>query len=257
MKKITSAKLKVIEKILIQIAFIIFIVEMLVMKILPLIPLEMSPFEEAVLDSLFLTIFSTPFIYWFVIQPFIKENENILSKISHMAYHDPLTNLANRRLLTEYIDKELQFHLKNNANGAIILIDLDGFKDINDTHGHLAGDHLLVEVANRLKTVTRDTDLVSRIGGDEFVILVKEFDADALIAEEKSLIFTQKILESIVEPIHFDNVVLSVNASIGIRIFNSIQIGFESLLREADHAMYTSKKTGKGKATVYQHSDSL
>lgn len=252
MNDTSTSTIKIIQKILLQIAIIIFIIEMLVMKILPFIAQDVTPIVEATMDAIFLTIFSTPFIYWFVIKPFIKQNDAILDKISHMAYHDPLTGLANRRLLTEYINNELKHYVEDNSNGAIILIDLDGFKAINDAHGHLAGDYLLVEVAKRLKNITRDTDLVSRIGGDEFVILVKKFDIDDVIAEEKSFKFTKKILDEMLKPIPYQDQVLQINASIGIRIYNSIQIGFESLLREADSAMYESKKSGKGKATIYK-----
>lgn len=248
-----SDKFQIVQKILVQIAIIIFMVEMLVMKILPYISQDLSPFFEAVLDASFLTIFSTPFIYWFVIRPYIKDNASIVEKISHMAYHDPLTGLANRRLLTEYLDKELTYNLKSNKEyGTIMLIDLDGFKAVNDVHGHLAGDFLLVEVAKRLTSITRNSDLVSRIGGDEFVILVKEFDIDIKVTQDKSSIFAQKILDEILKPIIYKNETLNINASIGIRIFNSVQIGFESLLREADTAMYESKKSGKGKYTFFE-----
>ena len=221
------------------------------MKVLPILFPDAHGFTEALLDSILLTLFSTPFVYWFVIRPYIKENTNFLEKISHMAYHDPLTGLANRRLLSEYIDKEVHHLVQDRSYGAILLIDLDGFKAVNDTYGHLAGDHLLVEISERLKSITRDSDLISRIGGDEFVILINKFDNDAKAAEEKSFTFSQKIIDEMVKPIAYNEDELHVNASIGIRIYDSVQIGCESLLREADTAMYASKKNGKGRATLY------
>ena len=170
-----------------------------------------------------------------------------------MAYHDPLTGLANRRLLTECVEKGVVEYRPNDAGGAILLIDLDGFKAVNDKYGHEAGDAVIKEVANRLQLITRESDIVSRIGGDEFVILTEKFDNDDVLSNEKSSILAQKIINEVSKPITYEEYSLHVGASIGIRIYHSAHDKFESLLREADIAMYESKKNGKGIATIFSN----
>lgn len=251
MKQNNLKILKTVRQVLIQLAIIVFLAEILVMQILPILFPNVHGLLESLLDSIMLTIFSTPFVYWFVIRPYIKEKISFVERISHMAYHDPLTGLANRRLLSESVDEGVIEYRPNDVGGSILLIDLDGFKTINDQYGHEAGDMVIKEVANRLKHITRVSDIVSRIGGDEFVVLTGEFDDDDTLSNEKSLILAKKIISEISKPITYEKYSLHVGASIGIRIFNSAHEKFESLLREADTAMYASKKHGKGIATIF------
>jgi len=245
--------LKTIRQALLQIAIIVFLAEIFVMQILPVLFPNVQGLLESLLDSIMLTIFSTPFVYWFVIRPYIKEKISFVEKISHMAYHDPLTGLANRRLLAECVDKGVLEYRSNDVGGEILLIDLDGFKEINDKYGHEAGDAVLKEVAHRLQLVTRENDIVSRIGGDEFVILAEKFENDTS-SNKKSFALAQKVIDEISKPIIYEQSSLTVGASIGIRVYDSTHDKFESLLREADTAMYASKKKGKGTATVFSNS---
>lgn len=250
-----NSKSKVIQTVLIKIAAIIFLVELVVMYGLQYLPFHLSPLVEAVVDSLALTLLSTPFIYLYVILPFIQRHDDVVDKISHMAYHDPLTGLANRRLLKEFIDDERKYNLEHHAHGALLLIDLDGFKAVNDVHGHLAGDHLLKEVASKIKHITRDSDIVSRIGGDEFVVLIKAANANESISENGAFKLAQKIREELLVPIPYKEQTLQINSSIGIRIYNSVDLDFDAILKDADQAMYNSKKQGKGRVTLYQASE--
>jgi diguanylate cyclase (GGDEF)-like protein len=141
---------------------------------------------------------------------------------------------------------------RHKVRGAILLLDLDGFKAINDHHGHDAGDKVLVEVARRLKLHTRAEDVIGRIGGDEFIILIQHLDHDNHAAHDTVYKLAEKLVNAINEPIYFDSHALGVSASIGIRLLKPEELDTTAIIREADAAMYHAKQAGKGRAVFFE-----
>jgi len=183
----------------------------------------------------------------------IKNREN---KVRNMALYDSLTGLTNR---THFIDKLRKHLLKQKPNSALtpsalLFIDLDGFKDINDTHGHEIGDKLLKVVALRMSSHARQSDVVARLGGDEFVILVqgteKALPSNAVKQIEK---YTLRLLDSIREPINIENEVLNIQTSIGIAMIPIDGKTVTDVLNHADTAMYAAKKHGKNTYQFYDN----
>jgi diguanylate cyclase (GGDEF)-like protein len=166
--------------------------------------------------------------------------------LHEMAHHDPLTGLANRLLLELRLDHALRQGERYGRPLAVLLIDLDGFKPINDTHGHAVGDDVLVQVARRLEAVVRSADTVARLGGDEFVIVLEGIrgidDAEQVAA---------KIVATLAQPILIDDLDLRVSGSVGIAIFPSHGESGRELLQCADQAMYRAKQDGRNRYCFY------
>ena len=160
-------------------------------------------------------------------------------RLAHLAAHDPLTGLANRTLFADRLDRALARARREGRPGALLLLDLDGFKAINDAHGHAAGDHALVAVAERLRGCVREVDTVVRLGGDEFSVVLDGVDA---AAEARRV--AKRIRAALAEPLRLDGgAPLALSASIGVAVF----AGWEApadLLRRADGAMYAAKRAG-------------
>lgn len=161
-------------------------------------------------------------------------------QIAHMATHDNLTGLPMMALAHEKAEKAIGDALNTHEKVAMMFIDLDGFKEVNDTYGHEAGDCVLAEVAHRLKHSVRSTDTAARIGGDEFAVVLPALK-DADVAAEVA----RKIIAAIGAPIHHGPHRLSVGASIGISVFPEHALGVVSLRKAADDTMYRVKKAGK------------
>ncbi|WP_226037968.1 sensor domain-containing diguanylate cyclase [Aquibacillus saliphilus] len=166
-------------------------------------------------------------------------NKSIQSKIHHMAYHDPLTGLPNRYMLNEYFHKALARYNRNNKEFAVIFLDLDNFKFINDTMGHDVGDYVLKQVAVRLLKSVRDGDVVTRRGGDEFLILLDGID------ESQVKEVAERILSSFTVPFILGEKECFTSSSIGISIAPIDGQDLETLTKCADKAMYLAKKQGK------------
>lgn len=161
----------------------------------------------------------------------------------HEALHDPLTGLPNRRMLTMRLYDAYARACRNHMPLAVLFIDLDGFKPINDTYGHAAGDEVLKAVAVRLLAVVRQTDTVARLGGDEFVVVLQETGSRSSVIE-----VTNRILESVAEPVEVGSTSVVVRASIGIAhaVEPSNEESAEDLLDAADLAMYEAKRAKRG-----------
>lgn len=161
-------------------------------------------------------------------------------RVKYMAHHDPLTNLFNRSKLEQSLDLTLQKAARRQDHVAVIIIDLDRFKTVNDTFGHFIGDLVLCEIANRLKNATRKTDAVARVGGDEFVIVLADLD------DSKDVIMTilNKIRIFLAEPFLIEKHSINMKASLGISIYPFNGQDVTTLLKHADIAMYTAKKNG-------------
>jgi len=161
-------------------------------------------------------------------------------RIRHMAEHDPLTDLPNRRQLQAKLDLAIAFAKRSGKMVAVMFIDLDGFKAVNDTLGHQVGDDLLKEVAKRLRHGTRSSDLVARLGGDEFVVVLSELDRP-----DDATILASKLNELIARPISIASKSIRISTSIGISIYPSNGHSGEDLLGKADDAVYQAKAAGK------------
>ncbi len=158
----------------------------------------------------------------------------------HHANHDELTGLPNRRLLMEHARRLLSVALRQRRLASVLVLDLDGFKDINDLFGHAYGDALLRRVAQRLSSVLRDYDVVARTGGDEFVVLLPEIDEPSI-----AVVVAEKLIAAASENVEVPGRTVKMHASVGIALFPADGHDFESLLSSADNAMYAAKAAGK------------
>ena len=171
-------------------------------------------------------------------------------KVKQLAYYDPLTNLPNRTLFSDRLFQALQRGVRERYFAALLFLDLDGFKPVNDRFGHALGDQLLTQVAARLVDCVRGDDTVARMGGDEFAIILHSLKSRD-IAESSSATNCKKILHALDEPFLLEGQRLSIGASIGIALYPDDAIEQDSLLRCADVAIYHAKKFGKNQYQFY------
>jgi diguanylate cyclase (GGDEF)-like protein len=240
------------KQVIIRIAIIIASAEFLIMAALTAFPHEAGTFSAVVLDTALLALVSTPAIYIWVIRPFVKARDEALAQVRESANVDPLTQLANRRLLSKHLERAIAGIVRHKIYGALLLLDLDGFKPVNDAHGHNAGDAVLVEVAKRMQSITRSEDIVARLGGDEFLVLISNLDSDERTARDKASLIATKLINLVNEPYDFHGVTLRVGVSIGIRLLGSEGLATEKAISEADMAMYRAKQAGGGCAVFFE-----
>ena len=179
----------------------------------------------------------------------ITKRKQLEETIRHQAFYDPLTDLPNRRLFVEYLNLEMAETRRNRRKLAVLFLDLDHFKTINDTHGHETGDKLLKEVAQRLKSCIRESDRAARLGGDEFNILLSD-----ITYPEEAVIIVRKILETSNEVYKINGHKLNITFSIGISIYPDDGQQVEDLMRNADMAMYNAKEKGRNTFRFYDPS---
>lgn len=234
------------RQIVIRIVAIISTVEFLVMLLLGALRMELGIYSMATIDLITLALFSTPLIYILVIKPFVVARDEAIKHIGHLANTDALTELPNRRFLLMHLEACLAGAIRHNIRGAILLIDLNNFKTINDEHGHDAGDKVLIEVAKRLQSLMRTEDVTGRMGGDEFVILLQHLNNDAKIAHDTTLGVAKKVVKEIIKPIQLNGTTLNVGASVGIRLLGFNECNASTAIKEADAAMYRAKQAGNG-----------
>jgi len=186
----------------------------------------------------------------------ITETYLLQQQVRQMAFYDTLTQLPNRRLLLDRIDRALAACKRSGDLGALMFLDLDNFKPLNDAHGHDAGDLLLTEVAKRLRSCVREQDTVARIGGDEFVVMLTELNGDASLAGPHACSIASKICTSLAEPYELrchqpDGQTLAVQhhctASVGVTLFSAMDADHEQILLRADAAMYRAKNQGRNR----------
>jgi diguanylate cyclase (GGDEF)-like protein/PAS domain S-box-containing protein len=183
----------------------------------------------------------------------ISHRKRAEEQLMHEALHDALTGLPNRALFIDQVRKSLaRWKRRKQGAFAILFIDLDGFKGINDVLGHLVGDQLLVEFSQRLSSTVRPGDTVGRLGGDEFTILLDDLNDlnDAIIA-------VKRLVKTLKEPFHLPGRELAVTASIGVALSADEYVDADELLRHSDVAMYRAKKLGKGRYEVFDRATSV
>jgi len=161
-------------------------------------------------------------------------------QLEHIAHYDVLTNLPNRSLLADRLSQSMLQCSRHQQSLAVVYLDLDAFKDVNDAHGHVVGDELLIALSLRMKEALREGDTLARIGGDEFVAVL----ADLAKVEDCEPVL-ERFLLAASEPVTVDNVVLNVSASIGVTLYPQDYVDADQLMRHADQAMYVAKQAGK------------
>jgi diguanylate cyclase (GGDEF)-like protein/PAS domain S-box-containing protein len=172
-----------------------------------------------------------------------KEAEELLR---FKAHHDALTELPNRELFKDRLQTAINQARRYHRNFALLLIDLDRFKDVNDSLGHTAGDQLLVEAAQRLASCVRETDTVARLGGDEFAIILSEMSAD-----DEAEQIAQRAVELLGEPYHLDAGTARISGCVGIALYPVHGRESDQLLRNADNALYAAKEGGRNTYRIY------
>lgn len=185
-------------------------------------------------------------LYFVSSQRDITEERALTEQLSLQALHDPLTGLANRALFEGRLSAANERILRRGGFNAVLLLDLDDFKVVNDTYGHLVGDQLLMGVADRLQSVTRASDTLCRFGGDEFLYL-----AEGLTNAEQANMVANRLLGILTEPFSFGAVVLEQHASIGVMVYDESSADQSECVRAADVALYEAKRLGKGRHVVF------
>ena len=175
----------------------------------------------------------------------VGERKALLDQLAHQAFHDPLTGLANRALFYDRVSHALELGQREGRTVTVLFLDLDGFKQVNDTMGHSEGDHLLRMIANRLRACARATDTVARLGGDEFAVLVE----DTAVARS-----TERLIDRIREQMAFPFTLAGREVRISASIGSASAVGgdVDEVLRHADVAMYVAKRAEKGSHRAFE-----
>lgn len=185
--------------------------------------------------------------HFLAVQQDVSEKKELEREIQYLAYHDVLTGLPNRVLFQDRMQQAISQAKRDKTKFALLFIDLDGFKDVNDMHGHAAGDRLLQIVADRLRACVREGDTVARLAGDEFTVLLRN------VSEVKGLErVTRKILDSVSQSYNLGEYNATITASVGISLYPKHATGVEKLLAYADEAMYRAKQAGKDDFRFYK-----
>ncbi len=175
----------------------------------------------------------------------ITERKAAEDEIQNLAFYDPLTRLPNRRLLLDRLNQALASSARNGRAGALLFIDLDNFKNLNDSLGHDIGDLLLQQVTQRLESGIREGDTVARLGGDEFVVMLLNLSKDALESAAQTEAIGDKVLTALGQPYQLATHTYHCTASIGVTLFGDHQQATDELMKQADIAMYQAKKAGR------------
>ncbi len=176
----------------------------------------------------------------------ITEERALSAKLKHQARHDPLTGLANRALFEERLAQAHGRVVRHGGIGAVLLIDLDDFKGVNDSFGHFLGDQLLTAIANRLQNVTRTADTLCRFGGDEFLYL-----AEGLVSAKEAELLAERLIRVIAEPYNIAGFQIEQHASIGIVIWDATCTSFSETIQNVDAALYEAKRNVRGHHVVF------
>ena len=178
----------------------------------------------------------------------VAERDRLAQELTHQAMHDLLTGLPNRASALTVIDAAVARGLRAGTPVSVLFVDLDGFKLINDTHGHQAGDRLLVEVSTRMRACARNGELVARLGGDEFLLVAEDTDAQGAV------VLAERVIAELSTPMEFQGNQLSVGASVGISVVMDGPVSAEDILGRSDLALYRAKAQGRGRVELFDRS---
>lgn len=184
----------------------------------------------------------------------ISEQKAAEQEIHELAFYDPLTGLPNRRLLLDRLKQEIAAAKRQHHYGSLFFLDLDHFKTLNDSRGHQVGDELLIQVAQRLKSIIRDEDTASRLGGDEFIVMVPGRYQHLAQATHHAAILAEKILQTINQPFTVQGSEHHFSTSIGVTLFPEMTEQPEAVIQQADTAMYRAKESGRNSISFYRPS---
>ena len=198
------------------------------------------------------TLIFSGILLWFVRKNREREQQyaalfNTTSELTQIANNDELTGLPNRRLLEDRMAQAIKTAGRTRQIVAVLFLDLDYFKIVNDTYGHPVGDQLLKLVATRLKGLVRAEDTVARIGGDEFVILLSN-----LASELQAVTMAGKVVKALTEPFQLSGKSLSIGVSVGVALYPEHDTNEKNLIRHADNAMYAAKRQGRSCYALYR-----
>lgn len=196
----------------------------------------------------------------------MTERKELQEQVHQLAFYDPLTQLPNRHLLHDRLSQAMAASKRTECYGALMFLDLDNFKPINDSHGHIAGDLLLIEVARRLKQCVREIDTVARFGGDEFIVVLSELSADEAESHKQAHTVAERIRIALAAVYqltlnHDDKPNTCIEhlctASIGVVLFRGQEVGIDDLFKQADNCMYRAKDSGRNAISFYNPADRL
>lgn len=199
--------------------------------------------------------------YVVVVSHDITERKKAAEKIHHLAFYDTLTKLPNRLTLSDRLQQVMTASKRSGRYGAVLFLDLDHFKPLNDTHGHEAGDLLLIKVADRIANCVREMDTVARFGGDEFAVMLGELDVDLSVSAAQAGLVAEKIRCAIAEPFLLDVkecdgssscIEHHCTASIGVALFLNHEYSEEEVIKAADVAMYQAKRGGRNRIFFHE-----
>jgi diguanylate cyclase (GGDEF)-like protein/PAS domain S-box-containing protein len=177
----------------------------------------------------------------------VTERKNLEEELARQAFHDSLTGLSNRAVFRDRLEHALDLSVRFGRSLAVLLLDLDGFKTVNDSLGHDVGDQLLIAVGARIEKCARSSDTVARLGGDEFVVLLEED-----VNEERSAAVATRLLNVLAAPFEVGDREVFIGASLGIAVTNGGAVDADELIRNADTAMYAAKAAGRGRSEIFQ-----
>jgi diguanylate cyclase (GGDEF)-like protein/PAS domain S-box-containing protein len=177
----------------------------------------------------------------------ISEQKRQHDELEYHAHYDVLTNLPNRMLFADRMNQAITYALRNKQLIAVVYIDIDGFKAVNDSYGHDVGDKLLVSLSEKMTNLLRKSDTVSRVGGDEFIALLVDVQS-----KESVTPYLSRLIETLAEPMSIDDLPINVSASIGVTFYpQNDELKPEQIIRQADKAMYAAKMSGKNRYVVF------
>ena len=204
-----------------------------------------SPFAWSLIHSgLFLGICAASIVHWNIHEKARAGEKALIERLERLAHHDPLTGLPNRGLFDQRLADALRQAAATGESVGLLMIDIDGLKQVNDLHGHAAGDQLLKVAAHRLRQCTRKTDTVARLGGDEFAVVLPG------TGHTSAARTAQRIINSMAGPTTIGGDAVTVGASAGVAVSSSGESP-DQLLKDADHALYTAKRGGRGRYMVF------
>jgi two-component system, cell cycle response regulator len=234
-----------VKQVVIRILLIEMTIEFSIMLLFSVFPHKFGTFSGAFIDATMLVILTTPFIYFWVIKPFAEARQEAVVHINHLAHSDSLTKLANYQLVIENLELMVASHARNADQGAILIVDLDNFKLVNDKYGPDVGDALLIKIGERLKNIVRGGDLVGRLGADKFIVLLRKLGAEDIAARYVAQLVAYKLIKEVMEPVEHNSNKLLVGASVGIRLFDT-ETDVHKIIGDADVALHRAKENGKG-----------
>lgn len=237
-----------IKQIIIRISLTILVVEACIMQAFNIFSIEITVLQETFLDAFLLVVFSTPVIYFWIIKPFVVQNEKDVQQISYLTYYDELTGLPNRTKLLDWLDYSIRTSSIKDDPISLILFDLDRFKKISDSFGHEVANDIILQISRKLAGNIGEEILLTRIGPSSFAFLVEH-----TLSDDALYLLAKKAMAILTEPIISDNRTFNIEASVGISSYPKDANNKEDLLKNAHNAMRQANADEDEKINFYTH----